>query len=362
MTKYTISFFIFAYLFSSLVSAQNSQACFKVAIANSPPWSQYDDENERYPSGFNIDLWQQIEKDLRLCSEWHYADDMKDIIIAAATNKVDVGLVNFPASDALQLGLQTATVKEYTTTHIIKKVMSDLTSHLTWKMLWIALLVIIIATIIRWIVDRFQPQEYRRFKRGLLKEFLEISWWNINLIIGWEGFDASRGLALFFDFAWHILGMVLFGALLSILTVSFSLAASGNQIQKQPDVDGKVVAVLKETNYVKHYLRQRDSTTQFIEVDDLSQAFELLTTFKVDAVVHNSVELAGFFKQNYDNTDANIRLLPKVVNYQQYGIIINPQNAYKEAIEERLAKYKQIRGLEASIIESLSNKWGITLQ
>ncbi|WP_353570262.1 transporter substrate-binding domain-containing protein [Candidatus Albibeggiatoa sp. nov. BB20] len=363
-----LKYYIFLILLTACLTLPVSQAqdnnCMTVAIANSVPWSQYDKEQEadkRQPSGFNIDLWHQIKKDLHLCSQWYYSEDMKDAILAVNTNKADIGLVNFPASNVLQLGLQTATVKEYTTTHIVKQVLSDLASNLSWKILWIALSVLAITAFIRWAVDRLQPKEYRRFHRNFIKEFLGVIWWNINLIIGWEGFDTSRGIALFFDFTWHILGMVMFGALLSILTVSFSLAASGNQIHKQDDVDGKTVAILKDSSYIKHYLKQRDPHTEFIEVDNLKQGFQLLETFKIDALVHNSVELRNFFKGRYDSA-VNIRLLPSVINYQQYGIIIDPNNAYQSAIVDSLARYNKAQGLESSLIERLSNKWGITLE
>ncbi|MCV6638996.1 transporter substrate-binding domain-containing protein [Candidatus Albibeggiatoa sp. nov. NOAA] len=336
-----------------------------VAITNSVPWSQYDEKqtiDTRQPSGFNIDLWQNMAEDLRLCSQWQYNQDMKQVILSVNTNKADVGLVNFPASNVLQLGLQTATVKDYTTSHIVKKVLSDLTSSLSWKILWIVILALLVSSFIRWVVDRFQPQDFRRFTRSFIRDLPGVTWWNVNLIIGWEGVDTSRGLALFFDLVWHILGMVLFGAMLSILTVSFSLAASGNQIHKQEDVDGKTVAVIKDSNHIKHYLKQRDPNTEFIEVDNLKQGFELLETFKIDALVHNSVQLKNFFDDHYGNGQANIRLLPKVINYQQYGIIIDPNNAYKEAIVDLLAKYNKAQGLDISLIESLSNKWGITLE
>ncbi len=353
-------------LMPSLAQAQqqnNESLCFNVAITNSFSWTQYDIEqtpDKRQPFGFNIDLWQQMEQDLRLCSNWQYNDDMKQVILSVQNNQADIGLVNFPTDSVLQLGLQTATVKEYTVTHIIKKVLSELTATLSWRILWIAISVLMIAALIRWIVDRFQPEEYRRFQRNFFKESLRLLWWNVNLIVNWEGFDTSRGAALLFDFAWHISGMILLGTLLSVLTVSFSLAASGNQIHKQEDVDGKTVAILQNADYVKHYLKQRDRNTKLVEVDNLEQAFELLITFKVDAVVHQSVELNNFFDQFY-NEKQNIRLLPSIVNYQQYGVIISPDNAYKNAILELLDKYNRSHGLEASLIERLSNKWRISL-
>ncbi|MEK7990437.1 MAG: transporter substrate-binding domain-containing protein [Thiotrichaceae bacterium] len=335
-----------------------------VAITNSVPWSQYNEEQEvdkRQPYGFNIDLWHEVEQQLNLCSQWHYSENTKDVILTVSTDKADVGLINFPASNVLQLGLQTATVKEYTTGYMVKRVFTDLTSYLSWNILWIIMGILGVATLIRWIVDRFQPKEHRRFHQSFIKDFLKVLWWNMNLILGWEGVDTSRGLALFFDLTWHILGMVLFGALLSILSVSFSIAANGNQIHKQEDVNGKTVAILKGSSYTKNYLNQHDSHTELVEVDSLEQAFNLLKIFQVDAIVHNSVELRNFFKDNY-NDNANIRLLPSIINYQQYGIIINPKNAYTNAITDTLSSYDNARGLDISFIEYLSNKWNITLE
>ena len=362
----TLLIFASIWLFSPLTQAQDNtdSHCFNVAIANSLPWSQYDEAlppEQRQPSGFNVDLWQQVETDLNLCSQWYYAKDMTDIIVAVNTGKVDVGLVNFPASSALQLGLQTATIAEYSVAQIAKQTVVKLTSYIPWRIVLMVFSGLFILACIRWFIDRFQPEEYRRFKRNFFRDYFEVVWWNINLVIGWEGFDTSRGIVLVFDFILHIIGLALLGSLLSILAVSLSLEASNKTIYTQEEVDGRVVAVMKDSPYVKHYLKQRSPYTKFVEVDTLQQGFDLLRTYKADALVHNSIELKSYYSQQ-NLEELNIKLLPTLFNYQQYGIILEPDSVYQDAISEQLARYNEPQGLEASFISRLSKTWGILVK
>lgn len=347
--------------FTSLIA----QDTLTVAITPSTPWVIFDattPPESRTPSGFNIDLWTALAKGLNVETLWLYKDNTAAIFKAVKAHKADVGLVNFPPS-TVKLGLQVMVLTEHNLWQVIVQSVKKLSQLLSLKMVLVPLLLFLVAANLRWVLELLSRREHRKFSSNYFLGVYEATWWNFSLLMDWDA--SGRGLARLFDLFWHFLGLVLLGGFVGLMSAAFTLESVNEQIKKVEDIDSKQVAVLEDALYVQRYLRQRDEATEFVVVKNLQEAVRLLLDMEVSAVVHKGIELERLAKQINNNIregeQPKVRVLPQIVNRQQYAIVVADKSPHAVAIGELIARFDQPQGLEESLAKRLSSKWKLTL-
>ncbi len=331
-----------------------------VAITPSTPWVSFDSNvsvESRIPSGFSIDLWTSIAKELNVQTRWLYQESTAAVFQAVKAQQADVGLVNFPPSTT-KLGLQVMVLTETKMWQVIVQAVKQLIQQIPSRLILIVFLVLLGFAIVRWILDRFSARESRQFSGHFLLGVYDAFWWNIILLLGWENEGGNRTIGKIFDLAWHLLGLLLLGTFMGMLTASFTLESVEQQIKKIEDIDGKQVAVLEDAPYAQRYLQRRDNTTEIVLVKNLQEAAQKLINMEVNAVVHKGIELEQLAQQINKN-DNQVRVLPQVVNQQQYAVVVPNAHPHADSINTLLTRFDQPQGLEESLAKRLFAKWKI---
>lgn len=357
--------FIFFCLWLSLATGVHARESLTVAVSAAPPWVQYNAERPpeaRTPAGFNIDLWQAVADNLDVDTRWLYRDSVAEVIQTVKAGEADAGLVNFPPS-GMKLGVQFMVLSEQSMGQVILQSITKLLKNISLEVLWVPLLIFLGAGIVRWLLDRRQPPEYQRFPRSFFRGgWYEACWWNISLLVDWEGADASRGLARYYDLFWHLSGLVLLSGLIGVLSASFTLESINERIDTVEDIKGKAIAVPAEAVPIHNYLRRRDETGQLVPVQTLEEAAQRLLATEVQAIAYHSAALQMLAKRlNVAGEDPRVRILPGTFNRQHYAVMVAAAHPHAVAIAEQVARFDRPHGLEESLAKRLAAKWQVDL-
>ncbi|MGF1527124.1 MAG: hypothetical protein ACFCBW_10070 [Candidatus Competibacterales bacterium] len=345
---------------AAVAHGQQTTQPVTVALTSSPPYSLFDAEvapAERDPRGFNIDLWQATAEALDLNTQWRYLDSTVGVLKAVKAGEVDVGLVNFPTA-TVKIGLQVMVRTQQPIWQVVLQSIRGLLREISPQVLWTPLMILVGAAHLRWILDRLQPKAKRLFPGNYFKGVYEAGWWNISILLEWEGSRASAGLARTFDFIWHLSGLVLLSGLIGVLSAAFTLESVNDVIQDVEEIDGRPVAVVASNPQAADYLRRRYPATDIRPLDDLDAAIDALLAAEVDAVVHNGALLRQRAEALNAPVDTpRVTVLPPVLNLQRYGVVTADDHPLADSIAGLMTTFNQPQGLEESLVRRLAAKW-----
>ena len=127
----------------------------------------------------------------------------------------------------------------------------------------------------------------------------------------------------------------------------------GSDISSILDLDGKMVAVLKDSIQY-HTLKERsylfDITPVYVEVEEIEQAFDMLEKNKVDCVVANRFYVTRH-KKEYELEETNILISPTILKFAF------PKNSQDDLIRITDSYIKRFKQKEDSVYHNSLRHW-----
>lgn len=339
------------------LSAGEPPAAMRVAITPNAPFVMYDSSmavESRQPEGFNIDLWQGLAADLGTTTRWQYHAQAAQVFRAVHFKEADVGLVAFPPG-SLALGLQAMVLEGQSIFYMVKRAVKKFLSEVSAKVFWIPILVFIGAGNIRWLIDRLEPAERRKFPNHYFIGIFEASWWNLCLLLEWEATGDKNNLARLYDLFWHLGGIILLSSFIGLLTATLTIQSVNEKVSEASDLEGRVVAVLPGAAQVAMALK----VEEIREISDLEQATQLLVDAEVAAVLGPSVLLQTHVQAVNAEDKIQLRVLPGLIHEQRWAVVMAPDHPRRADVDRLLAQFNLPRGLQPSLASELAAKWKI---
>ncbi len=294
-------------------------------------------------SGFSIELWQSLAREIDLKSTFKVYPNVQDLLRAVETREVDVAIAAITInSDRAQRvdfsqpifssGLQIM-VRHPRLDRQNQNFLRNLATSALPKLVVLALLIIGAMAHLVWLIERYHhdPMISSAYFPGIFQAL----WWTATGLAGEYG-DMPRGvvsrlIALFWMFA--SVGFVAY------FTAAFTSALTVQQlqggIQGLVDLPGHTVATTAGSTAAT-FLQERK--IKLLERDSLEEVYAALMDREADAVVFDSGVLAYYANREGQNL---VRLVGEVFKPENYGIAVSPGNPLGKAIDVALLKLKE---------------------
>ena len=294
-------------------------------------------------SGFSIELWENLARELDLDSSFKVYPNVKDLLTAVEEKQMDVGIAaitinseraqrvdfSYPIfSGGLQIMVRHPRLERSTWSFS-----KDLISSALPKLL--ALIVLIIAAMahVVWLIERFHHDPI--ISSAYFPGIFQALWWTATGLVG-QADTVPKGIpakliALFWMFA--SVGLVTY------FTAAFTTALTVQQLQGSiqglADLPGHTVATTAGSTAAK-FLQGRKIKT--LEWDRLEEVYAALMDREADAVVFDSGVLA--YHANHDGKNL-VKLVGEVFKPEDYAIAVAPGNPLGKEIDVALLKLKE---------------------
>lgn len=335
-----------------------------VAVSPNAPWAMFDASlppGARRPEGFTIDLWQALAADLAVGTTWLYVERSAEVFLAVHDGAADVGLVGFPAG-TLELGRQALVLAEQPVLTLLWRGLRTALERLSPTMFLYPLAILAFAAHVRWLIDRLGPAEGRLFPAGYLAGVGAGLWWVIGLLIDFGKSDAHTGMARGFDLLWHLLGLALLSGFVGVLTASLTLSSVARQVDRLDDLHGKPVAVVDTGEHARPLPELGQRVEEVVSVASVEAGLERMLAGEVAAVIGPSALIQRYAAVVNAEGRLQVDVLPERLSPQRYAVVVRPDHPRSSDIDQLLAQVGLPRGLEPSLANRLSAKWGIEVR
>ena len=278
---------------SSVSSAQGEITEVRVAVTIAPPFVM---EQNGSLTGFSIDLWNAIAKQLKVKTSYQIKPDYGAVEEALRSNGADLTLASTITSardevfdfslPTLEAGLQImvldtgATHGPTTRIAPVVDMLRLLFSRTTLEWIAVGLLIVLVPAHLVWLLERGN-QDGIISSRNYFPGILEACFWGLSSLTSQAQGMPRQWLARSIAIFWMFASVVFIASYTAQLTTTLTVEQIRGAIEGPGDLPGKQVATIM-SSATADYLREQKAQVQEFPPD---QMFKALLDNKVDAVV-----------------------------------------------------------------------------
>lgn len=308
-------------------------------------------------SGFDIELWQAIAKELKVHSTFKLMP--QDALLGSiAGGQAQVGMAGITIDAQrektldfsygyLRSGLRILVLKHSKPASLIITVGHALFNREMLKVLGLICIFLVICGFILWVAERGHDDIDAKFKKG----FPDAIWCSLAIAttIGFGDIAPRRWLGRLITIPIFLAGVVVLGVVISqvnstLMVQKLNLMAS--TINGPEDLAGKRVATVRGTTSVTALAHLH---AKVVAVDNITDAYAALADEGVDAVVYDNPNLL------YYATHAGagkVTVVGPIFDEQDYGIAMVDGSPLREPINRALLKLR-----ENGVYDQIHSKW-----
>ena len=345
---------------AGMLTAGVGAAAAVPALARTPlrvatdPIAPFVIKQDRQLTGFSIDLWEALAKELKVDFSWIEFKTANELLAAVEHGEADVAIAaitmtperdkivdfSYPFFDSgLQIMVRTQEEESFLGS------LESIASPAVRKFFGAAIAILFVLANILWLIER---RNNPRFQRGYVRGILE-GLWGVTLIIatGEHGDRDAPGVVkrLTVGCMW-LLGIVLIAQFTATVTSLQTVHHLRSNIQGPGDLPGKTIAT-KAGTAVADYLDQLD--LPYVELNNGEQGCTMLLKGQVQAIVFDAPTLhywAGRCGKG------RLQVVGPLFRLQKYGIAVAAGNPLRKQINEALLTL-----YENGTYEEIHRKW-----
>ena len=320
---------------------------FKIATIERQPFAMA--EGDDY-SGFSIELWQALARELGVRTEFVLATSFSDMLRQVQAGEVDAAIANISITSAREAvmdfsqpifdaGLQVL-VREGAGTNGVVAALFNL-QILGW--LATALAVLLAAATLMWLFERrMQPYFEYPYREGLWRSF----WWALNVVVngGFEERIPRSWPGRLFAVCLVIASLFLVSIFVAKITATLTVGQLRSNIQGYTDLYSKRVGTTSGSTSAA-FLKSK--SIRFKDFPDTASMFEALDGGALDAVVHDAPILAYYAATE---GKGRARTVGTIFRPEKYGIALPQGSAMLEPINRNLLRLRE-NGTYGELIE-----------
>lgn len=209
----------------------------------------------------------------------------------------------------------------------------------------IFLVILLVASHIIWALERrHNPQFPARYPQGLWHAI----WWAVVTVttVGYGDKTPRGAVGRLFGLVWILAGYFVFAYFTASVTSTVTVQELHGIIHGPQDLYGKKVATVEKSTAADYLAGQGIAA---VTVDDVKNAYPLLESGQVDAIVYDAPVLQHYASRKGKGM---VRVVGLLFDEQNYGIALQVRSPYREKINIALLNL-----IESGAYEELRDKW-----
>src|SRR6266545_2315012 len=324
---------LFLCLLAGAALAQSKGENLRVATRQIRPFVF--EENGRL-TGFSIELWEEIAKQINVRSEFLVKPTVKELLgsINAREAALGIAAISITAERELQWDFSQPMFDAG-----LQILVPAQGSH------GVVLLIILVPAHLVWFFERRNPTgmlAHRAYFPGIF----EACWWAASTLATQADQMPRAALARIVAVIWMFASVVFIAYFTAAVTSSLTVQQLRGDINGPEDLPGKRVATVKDSTSAE-YLRQHNA--EVVEFPKVEEAYEALQQGQAEAVVYDTPVL--LYYASHDGK-GKVQTVGSIFRKENYGIAFPPNSPYRKPINEALLKLK-----ENGTYEKIYTKW-----
>ena len=342
-----------AFLCASPAAAQQKSERLRVATRLVRPFV-YEQQNQL--TGFSVELWQEIARQMNAQSEFVIKPTVRDILEAVKSKEATLGVaaISITAEREVELdfsqpmfdaGLQILTPAQGGRGALVEAILTNLFSTtVLLYVLGVALMLLLMAHLV-WIFERRSPSGMLAH-REYFPSIFEACWWAASTLATQADQMPRAALARMIAVVWMFMSVVFIAYFTAAVTSSLTVQQLRGDINSPEDLPGKRVASVKGSTSAE-YLRQHNlGPVEFVKIEE---AYQALQNGQIDAVVYDAPVLLFYAAHE---GKSKVQTVGAIFRKENYGIVFPSNSPYRKPVNEALLKLK-----ENGTYDQLYTKW-----
>ncbi len=326
-----------------------------VATRVIPPFVIADKDKSKL-SGFSIDLWQSIAKEIGLNYQFVEYPNVANLLSAVKDGKANVGIaaISITAERQQQFdfslpmfagGLQIMVRNSETGGGGgVPNIFQLFFSASLLQVIGLALVLIVFAAHVIWLSER--NHEEGMISKSYIPGIFKASWWAAATLATQADEMPKGAIGRFIAIIWMFIGVLFVAYFTASATTSLTVQQLQGEISSVSDLPGHIVATTAGSTAAT-YLKEHRIPVQ--EVAKIEQAYDALLSKKADAVVFDSPVLL-FYAANEGK--GKVEVVGSIFREENYGIVLPNDSPYRKQINRVLLSLK-----ENGTYQALYDKW-----
>ena len=308
--------------------------------------------------GFSIELWEKIAESLGLEYELYGVNTIAKLLDEVERGAADVAIAGISITSKreqvldfshafFRTGLQIMVPEGSGSVlgEVISKVFSVIFSRELFYGIALFFIILIIASHIIWALERrHNPQFPKSYPQGVWQSI----WWAVVTVttVGYGDKTPTGTIGRLFGLVWILAGYFVFAYFTASVTTTATVQELHGRIDSPRDLFGKQVATVEKSTAADYLAGQGIAA---IKVEDVEQAYPLLESGKVDAIVYDAPVL-----QHHTSKigKGKVKVVGLLFQEQNYGIALQIKSPYREKINIALLKL-----IESGAYQEIVDKW-----
>jgi polar amino acid transport system substrate-binding protein len=313
-------------------------------------------EENRALTGFSIELWQEISRQLNAQSEFIMKPSVKELLEATRSKELDLAIAAISITAEREIdwdfsqpmfdaGLQILTPAQGTQGGLVAAIIAGVFSSAVLPILGLVLLMILVPAHLVWFFERRNSTgmiNHRSYFPGIF----EACWWAASTLATQADQMPRAALARIVAVIWMFASVVFIAYFTAAVTSSLTLQQLRGDINGPEDLPGKRVATVKGSTSMD-YLRSRN--IEAMEFTNVEEALQAIHQGSADAVVYDAPVLLYYASHG---GKGKAQVVGNVFRKESYGILFPSNSAYRKPVNEALLKIR-----ENGTYDRLYGKW-----
>ena len=313
-------------------------------------------EENRALTGFSIELWQEISRQLNAQSEFIMKPSVKELLDATRSKEVDLAIAAISITAEREIdwdfsqpmfdaGLQILTPAQGTQSSLFTSIIAGVFSSAVLPILGLVLLMILIPAHLVWFFERRNSTgmiTHRSYFPGIF----EACWWAASTLATQADQMPRAALARVVAVISMFAGVVFIAYFTATVTSSLTLQQLRGDINGPEDLPGKRVATVKGSTSMD-YLRSRN--IEAMEFTNVEEALRTMQQGSADAVVYDAPVLLYYASHQ---GKGKMQVVGNIFRKENYGILFPSNSPYRKPVNEALLKIR-----ENGTYDRLYEKW-----
>ena len=313
-------------------------------------------EENRALTGFSIELWQEISRQLNAQSEFIMKPSVKELLEATRSKELDLAIAAISITAEREIdwdfsqpmfdaGLQILTPAQGTQGGLVAAIIAGVFSSAVLPILGLVLLMILVPAHLVWFFERRNSTgmiNHRSYFPGIF----EACWWAASTLATQADQMPRAALARIVAVIWMFASVVFIAYFTAAVTSSLTLQQLRGDINGPEDLPGKRVATVKGSTSMDYLRRHNIEATEFTNVE---QAFKAAQQGSADAVVYDAPVLLYYASHE---GKGKVQVVGNIFRKESYGILFPSNSPYRKPVNEALLKIR-----EDGTYDRLYGKW-----
>jgi ABC-type proline/glycine betaine transport system substrate-binding protein/ABC-type amino acid transport substrate-binding protein len=309
-------------------------------------------------TGFSIELWEKIAESLGMQYELYGVNTIAKLLDEVERGAADVAIAGISITAKreqvldfshafFETGLQIMVPESSGSVigEVVSRIFSVIFSRELLYGVGIFFIVLLIAAHVIWVLERrHNPQ----FPQGYLQGLWHSIWWAVVTVttVGYGDKTPKGTIGRLFGLVWILAGYFVFAYFTASVTTTATVQELLGTIDSPRDLFGKQVATVEKSTAADFLAGQGIAA---VNVENVDQAYPLLESGKVDAIVYDAPVLQHHASRK---GKGKVKVVGLLFEEQNYGIALQVRSPYRERINIALLKL-----VESGAYQEIVDRW-----